>query len=65
MPELNTYVAVEPFHMDAYVDEQVFRFNSRRKTDAERFDKALAQVTGKRLTYAELTGKEDKTSEDW
>ena len=25
-----TYVAVEPFHMDAYVDEQVFRYNNRR-----------------------------------
>ena len=24
-----TYVAVEPFHMQAYVDEQVFRFNNR------------------------------------
>jgi ISXO2-like transposase domain len=25
-----TYVAVEPFHMDAYVGEQVFRYNNRR-----------------------------------
>ncbi|MGB8030838.1 MAG: IS1595 family transposase [Terracidiphilus sp.] len=24
-----TYVAVEPFHLDAYLDEQVFRFNNR------------------------------------
>ena len=24
-----TYVAVEPFHLDRYVDEQVFRFNNR------------------------------------
>ena len=33
-----TYVAVEPFHMDSYVDEQVFRYNNRRnKTDAQRF----------------------------
>ncbi len=22
-----TYVAVEPFHLDAYLDEQVFRYN--------------------------------------
>jgi transposase-like protein len=28
-----TYVAVEPFHMDAYIDEQVFRFNNRIRTD--------------------------------
>lgn len=53
-----TYVAVEPFHMDAYLDEQVFRFNNSRKmTDAGRFKKVIGQVAGKRLTYAELTGK--------
>ena len=28
-----TYVAVEPFHLDAYVDEQVFRFNNRATKD--------------------------------
>jgi transposase-like protein len=54
-----TYVAVEPFHLDGYVTEQVFRFNnSKGKTDAQRFNKVLSQVAGKRLTYAELTGKE-------
>jgi len=53
-----TYVAVEPFHMDAYVDEQVFRYNTRRNSDAGRMAKVMSQVTGKRLTYAELTGKE-------
>lgn len=53
-----TYVAVEPFHLDAYVDEQVFRYNNRRnKNDEQRFAKVLSQVTGKRLTYAEVTGK--------
>ncbi len=25
-----TYVAVEPFHLSRYVDEQVFRFNTRK-----------------------------------
>jgi transposase-like protein len=54
-----TYVAVEPFHLDHYVDEQVFRFNNRKnKTDADRFALAMSQVAGKRLTYAELTGKD-------
>jgi transposase-like protein len=53
-----TYVAVEPFHLDRYVDEQVFRYNNRRnKTDEQRFKKVLSQVAGKRLTYAEVTGK--------
>ena len=28
------------------------------QTDAKRFAKVLSQVTGKRLTYAELTGRE-------
>ena len=53
-----TYVAVEPFHMDSYVDEQVFRYNNRKQSDSRRFEKVLGQVAGKRLTYAELTGKE-------
>jgi transposase-like protein len=57
-----TYVAVEPFHLDAYVTEQVFRFNNRATkdnplTDADRFTLAVSQIEGKRLTYAELTGK--------
>lgn len=55
-----TYVAVEPFHMDRYVDEQVFRYNNRKKTDSQRFTKALSQVAGKRLTYAEVTGKTEE-----
>jgi transposase-like protein len=54
-----TYVAVEPFHMDSYVDEQVFRYNNRKQSDSRRFEKMLGQVAGKRLTYAELTGKEE------
>ena len=54
-----TYVAVEPMHMDRYLDEQMFRFNNRiGHNDGTRFAKALSQVTGRRLTYAELTGKE-------
>jgi transposase-like protein len=58
-----TYVAVEPFHMDAYVDEQVFRFNTRHKhNDATRFQKVLSQVAGKRLTYKEVTGKVGQTA---
>jgi transposase-like protein len=53
-----TYVAVEPFHLDKYLDETLFRFNNRQnKTDSDRFKKLLSQIVGKRLTYAELTGK--------
>ena len=54
-----TYVAVEPFHLDRYLDEQMFRFNNRiGHDDGTRFQKALGQVAGKRLTWVELTGKE-------
>ncbi|MGA8529558.1 MAG: IS1595 family transposase [Acidobacteriaceae bacterium] len=57
-----TYVAVEPFHLSKYVDEQVFRFNNRATKenpldDADRFMLAVSQISGKRLTYADLTGK--------
>src|ERR1035441_7705373 len=53
-----TYVSVEPFHLFRYVDEQAFRFNNRGPmTDAQRFTCAMRKIVGKRLTYAELTGK--------
>jgi transposase-like protein len=53
-----TYVNVEPFHLSRYLDEQAFRFNERKDTDAGRFLKALANIVGKRLTFSELTGKD-------
>jgi transposase-like protein len=49
-----TYVAVDPFHLFRYLDEQAYRFNQRTLTDLGRFVGVLADVTGKRLTYAEL-----------
>lgn len=52
-----TYVSVEPFHLFRYLDEQAFRFNNRKATDADRFNMALPNVVGKRVTFAELTGK--------
>jgi transposase-like protein len=62
-----TYVAVEPFHLDRYVDEQVFRYNNRATADNpmndfDRFSLAVSNIVGKRLTYAELTGKEGETA---
>ena len=63
-----TYVSVEPFHLFRYVDEQAFRFNNRATrdnpmNDADRFSLLCSQIVGKRLTYAELTAKEDKKPE--
>jgi transposase-like protein len=51
-----TYVAVEPFHLFRYLDEQCFRFNERTATDSERFDSVLNAIVGRRLTYADLIG---------
>ncbi len=57
-----TYVSTEPFHMFRYLDEQAFRFNTRKMTDAARFDEMKGRVIGKRLTYAELTGERHEQS---
>jgi transposase-like protein len=52
-----TYVSVEPFHLFRYLDEQVYRFNNRKMNDGERFDLAVRQIVGKRVTWNQLTGK--------
>lgn len=53
-----TYVSIEPFHLFRYLDEQTFRFNQRKGTDAMRFALALKGILNKRLTYSALTGSE-------
>jgi transposase-like protein len=56
-----TYVSVEPYHLFRYVDEQAFRYNNRKPmNDAQRFTYAMRKIVGKRLTYAELTGKTEE-----
>jgi transposase-like protein len=53
-----TYISVEPFHLDAYVSEQVFRYNNRKDSDdATRFASCIMGIQGKRLTYEEITGR--------
>lgn len=57
-----TYVSVEPFHLFRYLDEQSFRYNNRATkdndlNDADRFTAVAAQIVGRRVTYKELTGK--------
>jgi transposase-like protein len=53
-----TYVSVEPFHLFRYLDEQAFRYNNRNGfADKDRFDLAVRQIVGKRLTFDQLTGK--------
>jgi hypothetical protein len=46
---------------------QAFRFNNRATrdnplNDSDRFDLAVRQIVGKRLTYADLIGKESAQS---
>jgi len=50
-----TYIAPRAFHLEAYVDEQVFRFNERGDNDGGRFVKALKGANGRRVTYETLT----------
>ncbi len=63
-----TYISVEPFHLFRYLDEQMFRYNNRKGEDgeplkdADRFDIAVRQIVGKRLTWDVLTGKEEPSS---
>jgi transposase-like protein len=49
-----TYTHMAPKNMNRYVAERVFAFNEREISDAERMRKAVQQVGGRRLTYAEL-----------
>jgi len=52
-----TYVSVEPFHLFRYLDERMFTFNEREVGDLNRFEQVLRASAGRRLTFAEATGK--------
>jgi transposase-like protein len=57
-----TYVSVEEFHLFRYLDEQMFRYNFRKLPhDGARFEHVASHLFGKRLTYAEVTGKTSTT----
>lgn len=54
-----TDISVEPFHLFRYIDEQAFRYNTRKgMNDLTRFRLAITQIVGKRLTYKALIGQE-------
>src|ERR1017187_6416785 len=60
-----TYVSVEPFHLFRYLDEQTFRYNNRGPmNDEQRFTYVMRKIVGKRLTFAELTGKVEETQNE-
>ena len=52
-----TYVAVSPWQLFRYLDEETFRYNKRKGNDGDRFSEVMRSVVGKRLQYAELTGR--------
>lgn len=51
-----TYASVEPFHLQAYCDEQAWRYNHRSMNDIKRFATAMRNIIGRRLTYKQLIG---------
>ncbi len=50
------YQHVSQKHLKRYLGEFDFRYNERGISDAERADKALKGITGKRLTYGPVKG---------
>ncbi len=44
-----TYVSVEPYHLFRYLDEQAFRFNSRKATEFDRFQFAAKSSYRKKV----------------
>jgi hypothetical protein len=67
--ESNPYARKKAIHQQKiaedrarYLDEQSFRYNNRKMTDGERFDIGVRDIIGKRLTYAQLTGKTEEAT---
>lgn len=57
-----SFSPVEPLHLFRYLDEQGFRCNNREMTYADRLDIAVRNIAGKRITYEQLTGKQQEKS---
>lgn len=49
-----TYQFISPYHVQNYLEEFAFRFNSRTITEAQRFDQ-LVSLSNHRITYKALT----------
>ena len=52
-----TYIKVDPFHLFRYVNEHTLRYNQRHAVDSGRFRSVVRNTCGRRLTFAEVTGK--------
>ena len=51
------YHQVSPKHLSRYCDEYAYRFNNRALCQQEKFNLAVFQADGRRLTYRALIGK--------
>lgn len=54
-----TYVAVAPFHLFRYLDEESWRFNWRKQNDGERFAEVMKHVLNRRVTFRVLCAIDD------
>ena len=54
-----TYHKILATHLDSYLQAFAFRWNSRKLGEVERVNLLLGRVAGHRLTYRELTGKDE------
>jgi transposase-like protein len=50
-----THHCIDPVHLDRYLGETAYRFNTRDEKDGQRFTDVVSRVAGKRLTWKELT----------
>ena len=53
-----TFHSVSEKHLDRYLAEFDYRHNTRKEKDGERTKEAIRRVTGKKLLYKDLIGKE-------
>ena len=53
-----TFHSVSEKHLDRYLAEFDYRYNTRKEKDGERTKEAIRRVAGKKLSYKDLIGKE-------
>jgi hypothetical protein len=61
--ERRLHKILDTTHLFRYLDEQAFRYNNRATPknplrDGDRFNMAVSNVHGRRLTYKQVTGKD-------